>query len=105
VIRYVLEVCENVESACVVLLQVPVHAAQNVTLLDLGGDFATVRLSPEREPLVQAFLEEPLYRDGSATGFGTLDTAVYFPATGRAEYRWPDNVMMTQSCDEAKERL
>ena len=32
-------------------------------------------------------------------------TAVYFPATGRAEYRWPDDVMMTQSFDEAKERL
>lgn len=150
VIRYVLEVCEDVEAACRVLAQVPVHAVQNVTLLDRGGDFATVRLGPDREPevlavpvatnhqhrgdwpeyeravgtfererrllellrspgmsgdrLVQAFLEEPLYRDGLASGFGTLYTAVYFPVTGRAEYRWPDDVMITQSFDEAKER-
>jgi hypothetical protein len=55
--------------------------------------------------LVRAFLEEPLHRDGLASGFGTLYTAVYFPATGQAEYRWPDGVMMTQSFDEAKERL
>ena len=151
VIRYLLEVCEDVESACGVLAQVPVHAVQNVTLLDRSGDFATVRVGPDREPevltvpvatnhqhrgdwpgyeravatfererrllellrtpgmsrdrLVQAFLEPPLYRDGFASGFGTLYTAVYFPATGRAEYRWPDGVMMTQAFDEAKERL
>lgn len=151
VIRYVLEVCEDVQDACAVLSQVPVHAAQNVTLLDRSGDFATVRLSPDREPevltvpvatnhqhrgdwpdyeravatfererrllellrtagmtrdrLVQAFLEEPLYRSEFASGFGTLYTAVYFPTTGRAEYRWPDGAMMTQSFDETKERL
>ena len=151
VIRYVLEVCEDVEAACGVLAQVPVHAVQNVTVLDRGGDSATVRLGPDREPevltvpvatnhqhrgdwpeyeravgtfererrllellrtprmtgdrLVRAFLEEPLYRDGLASGFGTLYTAVYFPATGRAEYRWPDDVMMSQCFADAKERL
>ena len=151
VIRYLLEVCEDVETACGVLAKVPVHAVQNVTLLDRGGDFATVRLGPDRDPevltvpvatnhqhrgewpeyeravgtfererrllellrtpgmsgdrLVQAFLEEPLHRDGLASGFGTLYTAVYFPATGRAEYRWPDGVMMTQRFEDAKERL
>ena len=52
VIRYVLEVCEDVESACAVLAQVPVHAVQNVTLIDRGGDFATVRVGPDREPEV-----------------------------------------------------
>ena len=151
VIRYVLEVCEDVQDACRVLTKIPVHAVQNVTLLDRGGDFATVRLGPDREPevltvpvatnhqhrgdwpeyeravgtfererrllellrtsgmtgdrLVAAFLEEPLYRDASASGFGTLYTAVYFPASGRAEYRWPDDVMMSQCFDDAKERL
>jgi predicted choloylglycine hydrolase len=151
VIRYVLEVCEDVEDACRVLAKVPVHAVQNVTLLDRGGDFATARLGPDREPevltvpvatnhqhrgdwpeyeravgtfererrlvellrtqgmtsdrLVQAFLEEPLHRDGLASGFGTLYTAIYFPATGHAEYRWPDEVTMSQSFDDAKERL
>jgi predicted choloylglycine hydrolase len=142
VIRYVLEVCEDVETACGVLANVPVHAVQNVTLLDRGGDFATVRLGPDREPevltvpvatnhqhrgdwpeyesavatfererrllallrtpgmsrdrLVQAFLEEPLYRAAFASGLGTLYTAVYFPDEGRAEYRWPD-YMTTQT--------
>jgi predicted choloylglycine hydrolase len=151
VIRYVLEVCEDVEAACRVLASVPVHAVQNVTLLDRGGDFATVRLGPDREPevltvpvatnhqhrgdwpeyeravgtfererrllellrtpamtvdrLIQSFMEHPLYRDGLASGFGTLYTAVYFPTTGRSEYRWPDNAMITESFDEAKERL
>jgi predicted choloylglycine hydrolase len=151
VMRYVLEVCDDVEAACGVLSQIPVHAVQNVTLIDRGGDFATVRVGPDRPPevltvpvatnhqhrgdwpeyeravgtfererrllellrtpgmtrdrLVQAFLEEPLHRDDVASGFGTLYTAVYFPADGRAEYRWPDGMMMTQSFDEAKERL
>jgi predicted choloylglycine hydrolase len=151
VIRYVLEVCDDVDAACRVLAKVPVHAVQNVTLLDRGGDFATVRLGPDRQPevltvpvatnhqhrgdwpeyeravgtfererrlvellrtpgmtsdrLVQAFLEKPLYRDGLASGFGTLYTAIYFPATGHAEYRWPDEVMMSESFDGAKERL
>jgi predicted choloylglycine hydrolase len=52
VMRYVLEVCENVSQACRVLVRTPVHAVQNVTVLDRGGDFATVRLSPDRQPEV-----------------------------------------------------
>lgn len=145
VLRYVLEVCTDVADACQVLAKVPVHAAQNVTLVDHQGDFATVRLGPDREPeiltvpvatnhqhrgdwpayaaavetfererrllevlrtpamstdrLVDAFLEAPLYRTGFATGLGTLYTAIYRPASGRAEYRWPDHVMR-QSLDE-----
>jgi hypothetical protein len=41
-----------------------------------------------RERLVDAFLSPPLYRspDGDSA---TLYTAVYEPATGRAEYVWP----------------
>jgi predicted choloylglycine hydrolase len=135
VMRYVLEVCEDVGGACRVLSQVPVHAAQNVTLLDRSGDFATVRLGPDREPevlvvpvatnhqrrgdwpeyasavdtfgresrllellrtpgmtrkrLARAFMKPPLYRTEYGTGLGTLYTAVYFPAQGRAEYHWP----------------
>jgi hypothetical protein len=42
-----------------------------------------------RERLVRAFHEPPLYRTEFAGGLGTLYTAVYFPATGHAEYRWP----------------
>jgi predicted choloylglycine hydrolase len=134
VMRYVLEVCENVAQACRVLARIPVHAAQNVTVLDRSGDFATVRLSPDREPevltvpiatnhqhrgdwpayaaavqtyererrllellrtsgmtrdrLVDAFLSPPLYRTESDRG-ASLYTAVYEPASGRAEYVWP----------------
>jgi predicted choloylglycine hydrolase len=135
VIRYLLEVCETVSEACSVLSRVPVHAAQNVTVLDRAGDLATVRLGPGREPelltapaatnhqrhddwpqyaqsvdtfererrllellatpamtserLTRAFLQPPLYRRAFARGIGTLYTATYLPATGRAEYRWP----------------
>ena len=52
VMRYVLEVCEDVSQACRVLVRIPVHAVQNVTVLDRSGDFATVRLSPDRPPEV-----------------------------------------------------
>jgi predicted choloylglycine hydrolase len=52
VMRYVLEVCETVAQACRVFARIPVHAAQNITVLDRSGDFATIRLSPDREPEV-----------------------------------------------------
>jgi predicted choloylglycine hydrolase len=137
VLRYLLEVCSTVEEALTVLRRIPVHAAQNVTVLDRDGDFATVHLGPGREPellnvpaatnhqheedwpeyaravksiererdllelvrtrgmtsdrLVGAFLEPPLYRGALDPGAGTLYTAAYFPAAGRAEYRWPDH--------------
>jgi predicted choloylglycine hydrolase len=52
VLRYVLEVCEDVAQGCRALSRIPVHAAQNVTLLDRSGDFATVQLNPDREPEV-----------------------------------------------------
>jgi predicted choloylglycine hydrolase len=136
VIRYVLEVCETVAEAGETLARIPVHAPQNVTLLDRSGHFATAFLGPGREPelrdvpaatnhqrdddwpeyaravrtfererhvlelledpamtrerFVQAFLEPPLYSTAFSSGFGTIYTAAYFPAEGRAEYRWPD---------------
>ena len=148
VIRYVLEVCTDVTGACRALSQIPVHAAQNVTLLDASGDFATVRLSPDRKPevltvpvaanhqhrddwpqyaaavdtfgreqrlldllrtpgmsrerLIEAFQEPPLYRTEFGSGLGTLYTAAYFPAEGRAEYRWPGHCV-TQSFENFTE--
>ena len=135
VIRYLLETCETVGEARAQLAQIPVHAAQNVTLLDRTGAVVTACLSPDREPefsdvpaatnhqreddwpdyaravrtfereryllelldeadltrdrFVQAFLEPPLYSEAFSSGFGTIYTAAYFPAEGRAEYRWP----------------
>ena len=42
-----------------------------------------------RERFVAAFLEPPLHNTNYAQGFGTIYTAAYYPAEGRAEYRWP----------------
>ncbi len=149
VIRYILEVCETVKEAGEALARIPVHAAQNVTLLDRAGDYVTVCLSPDREAefrdvpaatnhqrkddwpeyaravrtfereqlvlellrapemtrerLIQAFLEPPLYSTAFSTEFGTLYTAAYFPAEGRAEYRWPDHTW-EQSFDRFTEQ-
>jgi predicted choloylglycine hydrolase len=148
VIRYLLEVCETVAEAREVLARVPVHAAQNVTVLDRAGDFLTVCLSPDREPqfkhvpaatnhqreddwpeyaravrtlereqyvlelleqpevsrdrFVSAFLEPPLHSTAHSTGMGTIYTAAYYPAEGRAEYRWPDRTW-EQSFDAFRE--
>ena len=55
VIRYLLETCANVDEARKVLGRVPVHAAQNVTLLDREGAFLTVCLSPDRDPEFRDF--------------------------------------------------
>jgi predicted choloylglycine hydrolase len=41
--------------------------------------------------LLRAFLDPPLYRSAAAGGTATLYTAAYFPADGRAEYRWPSH--------------
>ena len=42
-----------------------------------------------RERFVAAFLEPPLRSTQYAAGFGTLYTAAYYPAEGRAEFSWP----------------
>lgn len=145
VIRYLLETCDTVADARAALARLPVHAAQNVTLLDRSGEVVTACLSPDRRPefseipaatnhqrvddwpeyaravrtfereryvlellrapemtrerLVEAFLEPPLYSTAFASGFGTIYTAAYFPAEGRAEYHWP-GFSSSQSFDE-----
>jgi hypothetical protein len=53
-------------------------------LLTLLGDE-----SMARERFIAAFLEPPLHNTNYARGFGTIYTAAYYPADGRAEYRWP----------------
>jgi predicted choloylglycine hydrolase len=138
VVRYLLETCATVAEAGAALSRIPVHAAQNVTLLDRSGDFATAYVGPGRPPelrpiaattnhqgtvdwpeyahairseererrvldlladpdmsrerFVDAFLEPPLRNTQYGLGFGTIYTAAYHPAEGRAEYRWPDLV-------------
>lgn len=52
-----------------------------LTLLQDTGD---------SKALADAFLEPPLHNTAFAKGFGTVYTAVYRPADGTLEYRWPD---------------
>jgi predicted choloylglycine hydrolase len=138
VVRYVLETCETVAQARDALARIPVHAPQNLTVLDRSGTYLTAYVGPgrpaefhtvaattnhqgkvewpeyaaairteERErcvlallddpemtrgQFISAFLEPPLHNTNYAQGFGTTYTAAYFPAEGRAEYRWPDAV-------------
>lgn len=52
VMRYLLEMCVDVQDAIEVLRAVPSHMSYNVTLLDKQGDFATVYLAPDRPTMV-----------------------------------------------------
>ncbi|CAN5752739.1 C45 family autoproteolytic acyltransferase/hydolase [soil metagenome] len=52
ILRYVLEICETTSEAVKVLQRVPTHMAYNVTVVDRTGAFATLFLSPDREPIV-----------------------------------------------------
>ena len=136
VVRYLLETCDTVAEAREALERIPVHAPQNLTLLDRSGAFLTAYVGPgraarvprgrrpprttrarssgrstraairtvEREECVLDLLADPEHdaravhrrvpRAAAAqhrvrAGFGTLYTAAYHPAEGRAEYRWP----------------
>jgi predicted choloylglycine hydrolase len=50
VVRYLLETCDTVAQAGEALARIPVHAAQNVTVLDAGGDLLTAYVGPGRPP-------------------------------------------------------
>jgi predicted choloylglycine hydrolase len=50
VVRYVLETCDDVAEARDALARIPVHAPQNLTLLDRSGAFVTAYVGPGREP-------------------------------------------------------
>jgi predicted choloylglycine hydrolase len=54
VIRYLLETCDTVTQAGDALARIPVHAAQNVTLLDASGEFVTAYVGPGRAPELHA---------------------------------------------------
>ena len=56
VVRYLLEVCDTVAEAREKLATIPIHAAQNLTLLDRSGAFVTAYLGPDREP---RFVDRP----------------------------------------------
>ena len=50
VLRYVLETCRTTREAVAKLLAIPVPMAQNVTVIDRGGDVATVFTGADRAP-------------------------------------------------------
>jgi predicted choloylglycine hydrolase len=52
ILRYVLEVCEDTETASEVLRQVPAHMPYNVTVMDRKGAFATAFLYPGRPTVI-----------------------------------------------------
>ncbi|WP_029033513.1 C45 family autoproteolytic acyltransferase/hydolase [Salinimicrobium terrae] len=52
ILRYVLEFCSNVEEAVKALTHIPSHMSYNVTVVDKTGAFKTVRLAPDRAPVV-----------------------------------------------------
>ena len=55
VVRYLLEVCEDVPSAREVLARLPFALAHNLTVIDRGGSVLTAYLSPDREPIFRVF--------------------------------------------------
>ncbi|HKH18535.1 MAG TPA: C45 family peptidase [Solirubrobacteraceae bacterium] len=48
VVRYVLETCDTVAQARDALARIPVHAPQNLTLLDSSGEYLTAYVGPGR---------------------------------------------------------
>lgn len=52
ILRYVLEVCDDLPDAIAVLRRVPSHMAYNITLLDRRGECATVQVAPDRPTVV-----------------------------------------------------
>lgn len=48
VVRYLLEVAENVSEAVDILKRIPVHMSYNITLLDRSNQWATVFVNPDR---------------------------------------------------------
>ncbi len=52
IIRYVLEMCADVQQAVEALRAVPSHMSYNVTVADEDGDWATVFMAPDRPAIV-----------------------------------------------------
>lgn len=80
ILRYVLEFCSNVDEAVAALARIPSHMSYNVTVLDKSGSFKTVRLAPDRLPVVTD--------DTLATNHqGTID--------------WPENAAFNKTVERA----
>ncbi len=75
--------------------QVEWHRHARATATVERERFLLQRLTLHDEPsdrFIAAFQKPPLYSLAYDRGFGTLYTAVYWPARGTIEYRWPGEV-------------
>ena len=55
VVRYLLEVCDDVPGAREALARLPYSLAHNLTVIDAEGAVLTAYLSPDREPIFRSF--------------------------------------------------
>jgi predicted choloylglycine hydrolase len=55
VVRYLLEVCDDVGAAREALARLPFSLAHNLTVVDATGEVLTAYLSPDREPIFRSF--------------------------------------------------
>jgi predicted choloylglycine hydrolase len=53
IIRYLLEVCTDIQDAIEALRLIPIHMSYNLTLTDRSGEAVTVFLAPDRPPIFQ----------------------------------------------------
>jgi predicted choloylglycine hydrolase len=86
VLRYVLELADDTDTAVEILRRVPIHMAYNVTVVDAGGRFATLFLGPD----------EPARVTPAATC-----------ANHQEEVAWPEHARFTETLErhEHMERL
>jgi len=81
----------------------PENAAFNKTLERSAFlEKMLVKKGIDGKAISDAFLKKPLYNTLFKEGFGTLFTAVYRPAEGVVETRWP-NISVKQTFDNFKE--
>ncbi|HUF11060.1 MAG TPA: C45 family peptidase [Rhodothermales bacterium] len=57
ILRYILETCDDAESAAEVLKRVPTHMHYNITVVDRKGAFFTAHVSPDRPAIIR---DEPV---------------------------------------------
>ncbi|PSR08647.1 MAG: acyl-CoA--6-aminopenicillanic acid acyltransferase [Bacteroidetes bacterium] len=80
ILRYVLEFCSNVEEAVATLSAIPSHISYNVTVVDPSGAFKTVRLSPDRAPVI---------------------TDAAFATNHQGTVDWPENALFNKTVERA----
>ena len=80
ILRYILEFCSNVEQAVIQLTRIPSHMAYNVTLLDSLGNYKTMRLAPNEEPVI---------------------TAAIYTTNHQKKVRWPENAAFNKTVERS----